>query len=414
MHLATYTKADAGKMISHYERSIGERDHIDGSGEVYNLAPEFAGGPKERFKALCKGLDIGAKTKPLADFVVTMPKGYEGDRDEFFRAVYEELAERVGAENIVCAYVHADEPDAQPHMHFAFVPVVEVPVMTNSKEPLKWTEGDEKKNPAHKAGTQKTDSKGTPRWKRVQAKDESGNPMTRKTAKASAMFTREALRELHPKMEAALCKRLGVERVGITLEADDPKKPLSALTHDQYERVTAAVAEKQGELDGLRDDVKAKRSELSTTQQKLESGRDELEKKSGELDALKSEVAQERERLERVRRAADELESVAERVTVAEHAPVGKQGEGFGGVVRACADALGAVLSGLPEKLRAVCESALGKIAGWFATDAPKSGPAISFASGGDATAPAVGALPVIEVTDGPQMQKQKVPGRHL
>lgn len=393
MHLATYTKADAGKMISHYERSIGERDHIDGSGEVYNLAPEFDGGPKERFKALCKGLDIGAKTKPLADFVVTMPKGYEGDRDEFFRAVYEELAERVGAENVVCAYIHADEPGAQPHMHFAFVPVVEVPVMTNSKEPLKWTKRDEKKNPAHKAGMQKTDSKGTKRWKRIQAKDEDGNPLTRRTAKASAMFTREALRELHPEMEEALCKRLGTERVGITLDEDDPKKPLSKLTHDQYERVTSAVAEKQGELDALKDDVEKKQGEL------------------GEVgDSLKSEA----ERLERLRRAADGLGTVAERVADAERAPVGEKGEGFGAVVRAAADVLGEFVSELPEQMRLLCEAALREIAGWFERDAPRSVPKISFGRGEGAAVPIGSALPIIDVAEDPQMQKQKTPRRHL
>lgn len=394
MHLATYTKADAGKMISHYERSIGERDHIDGSGEVYNLAPEFDGGPKGRFKALCEGLDIGAKTKPLADFVVTMPKGYEGDMREFFKAVYEELAERVRAENIVCAYVHADEPGAQPHMHFAFVPVVETPVMTNDKtQPLKWTKADEKKNPAHKAGTQKTDSKGTPRWKRVQARDEDGNPLTRKTAKASAMFTRETLRKLHPEMEKALCKRLGVERVGITLDADDPKKPLSKLTHDQYERVTSAVAEKQGELDGLECDVKAKRGEL------VEVG-----------DSLKSET----ERLERLRRAADGLGTVAERVADAERAPVGGKGERFGAVVRAAADVLGEFVSELPEQMRLLCEAALREITGWFERDAPRSIPKISFGRGEEAAVPAGGALPVIDVAEDPQIQRQRTPGRHL
>ena len=407
MHLATYTKADAGKMISHYERSIGERDHIDGSGEVYNLAPEFDGGPKERFKALCKGLDIGAKTKPLADFVVTMPKGYEGDRDEFFRAVYEELAERVGAENVVCAYVHADEPDAQPHMHFAFVPVVEVPVMTNSDVPLKWTKRDEKKNPAHKAGMQKTDSKGTKRWKRIQAKDEDGNPLTRRTAKASAMFTREALRELHPEMEEALCKRLGTERVGITLDEDDPKKPLSKLTHDQYERVTSAVAEKQSELEVLKDDVTSKRNELSSTQQKLEDERDKLR-------VVRDDLKSETERLERLRRAADGLETVAERVADAERNQVGDKGSGYGGVVRACADILGAFVSGLPEQMREFCAAALEKVTSWFAGDAPRSGPEISFGDGGGYSVGVGDALPVMDTGDSHQTQRQKVPIRHL
>ena len=44
MHLATYSNRDAGRMLAHYERSIGERDHIDMDLPVYNLAPEHDGG----------------------------------------------------------------------------------------------------------------------------------------------------------------------------------------------------------------------------------------------------------------------------------------------------------------------------------------------------------------------------------
>ena len=110
MHLATYSKGDAGRMLAHYDRSIGERDHIDRDGIVYNLAPEFEGGSLGRYRELTEGLEIGAKTKPLADLVVTMPKGFEGGVGEFFRAVYGFLRDRVGEERIVCAYVHLDEP----------------------------------------------------------------------------------------------------------------------------------------------------------------------------------------------------------------------------------------------------------------------------------------------------------------
>ena len=156
MHLATYSNRDAGRMLAHYERSIGERDHIDRDLPVYNLAPEHDGGSLGRYRELCEGLEIGAKTKPLADLVVTMPKGFEGGVGEFFRAAYGFLRDRVGDGRIVSAYVHLDEPGAQPHMHFAFVPIVESAVMTNDKaHPLRWTARDEEKNPDHRAGTVK-------------------------------------------------------------------------------------------------------------------------------------------------------------------------------------------------------------------------------------------------------------------
>ena len=285
MHLATYTTASAGKMLAHYERSIGERDHIDRDGEVYNLAPIYEGGCHKRFADLCAGLEVGAKTRPLADMVVTMPEGFEGDREGFFQAAYGELAARVGEERIVCAYVHLDEPGAQPHMHFAFVPVVEQPVMTNDKaHPLTWTRKDEKKNPAHKAGDVKRDGKGTVRYKRVPLLGEDGKPVMRRTATASKMFTKEEMRELHPRMEQALCEKLGVERVGITLDPKDAaKKKLSSLKHDEYERVTA-------EIERAKDEA----AELERRLERLRRSGDAAERRVGETERA---IAAERDRV---------------------------------------------------------------------------------------------------------------------
>lgn len=246
MHLATYSKGDAGRMLAHYDRSIGERDHIDRDGIVYNLAPEFEGGVQARFRTLCAGLEIGAKTKPLADWVITKPEGYHGDTREFFRAVYGFMAEKVGEDRIVCAYVHLDEPGAEPHMHFAFVPVVETAVMTNDKsQPLRWTKKDEEKNAAHKAGEEKRDSKGTVRYKRVPLLGEDGKPVVRRTATASKLFTKADMAEIHPAIEKHLCAVLGVERVGMQLDEKDreqkAKKTLSKLDHEEYVAVTREI-----------------------------------------------------------------------------------------------------------------------------------------------------------------------------
>lgn len=277
MHLATYKPSDAGAMIAHYERSIGERKHIDPRGVVYNIAPDFEGGAQARYKELVDGLEVGAQTRTLADIVVTQPKGYDGDTRGLFEAVYAELAERVGEGRVVCAYVHMDEPGAQPHMHFCFVPVVEVPVMTNDKSrPLRWTKRDEQKNPKHKAGTVKRDSKGTPRYERVPRLDAKGNPIMRKTAKASEIFSKEDMRELHPDMEKALCKRLGVERVGIELEKDDAARKLSSLDHGEYEQVTAEIA-------------RAK-AEAAEVEQRLERLRREEARLGAEVVALEAEA----------------------------------------------------------------------------------------------------------------------------
>lgn len=267
MHLATYSNSDAGRMLAHYDRSIGERDHIDRDGVVYNLGPETDKGVHERYRELTKGIEIGPKTKPLADWVITKPEGFTGDTGEFFKAVYDFMAETVGEERIVCAYVHLDEPGAQPHMHFAFVPVVETAVMTNDKsKPLRWTKKDEEKNAAHKAGEVKRDSKGTVRYKRVPLLGEDGRQVVRRTATASKLFTKKDMAEIHPAIEKHLCKALGVERVGMLLDEKDreqkAKKTLSKLDHEEYVAVTREIERAGREVAGLSERSECLRQEV--------------------------------------------------------------------------------------------------------------------------------------------------------
>lgn len=267
MHLATYSNSDAGRMLAHYDRSIGERDHIDRDGVVYNLGPETDKGVHERYRELTKGIEIGPKTKPLADWVITKPEGFTGDTGEFFKAVYDFMAETVGEERIVCAYVHLDEPGAQPHMHFAFVPVVETAVMTNDKsKPLRWTKKDEEKNAAHKAGEVKRDSKGTVRYKRVPLLGEDGRQVVRRTATASKLFTKKDMAEIHPAMEKHLCKALGVERVGMLLDEKDreqkAKKTLSKLDHEEYVAVTREIERAGREVAELSERSECLRQEV--------------------------------------------------------------------------------------------------------------------------------------------------------
>lgn len=349
MHLATYSKGDAGKMLAHYDRSIGERDHIDRDGVVYNLAPEFEGGVQARFRTLCAGIEIGAKTKPLADWVITKPEGYHGDTRDFFKSVYDFMAEMVGEERIVCAYVHMDEPGAEPHMHFAFVPVVETAVMTNDKsQPLRWTKKDEEKNPAHKAGEVKKDSKGTDRYKRVPLLGEDGKPVMRRTATASKLFTKVDMAEIHPAIEKHLCKALGVERVGMLLDEKDreqkAKKTLSKLDHEEYvavtneiERAGREVAELSERSECLRQEVEeleplavsfvesagavishlgdgSKERGLETEESSLESGIGELERQVQEARSRAGELERGNGRLaERLRDVRGRHSSLRER-----------------------------------------------------------------------------------------------------
>lgn len=320
MHLESYTPSAAGAMLAHYERRIGERDHIDRDGLILDLAEGLRQGEtaQARFQRICDGLELNSKSRPLADMLISVPKVYEGGIDEFFDAAVAELCERVGVENVIGAYVHLDEPGAQPHMHFAFVPVVDEPVQTNDKaSPLLWTAADEKKNKAHKAGTQKVDSKGTLRWKRVPLLDEDGNPVTRHTAKASGMFSKKDMEELHPWMEQAMCERLGVERVGLLLDKDDDAKKLSDLDHREYVRATAEIKRTTERLEGVRrawDETRG--NPLTDIREALQERA--LDREIGRLEgAIKAEehrisrLEQAVERVgERIRRLVERLESV--------------------------------------------------------------------------------------------------------
>lgn len=371
MHLATYGKGDAGAMLAHYERSIGERDHIDRDGVVYNLAPEFEGGCHGRFRSLLEGLDIDAKSRPLADFVVTAPKGFSGDTEAFFKACYEFLRGKVGEGRVVAAYVHLDEPGAEPHMHFAFVPSVETPVMTNDKSrPLRWTAKDERKNPEHKAGEIKKDSKGTVRYERVPLVGDDGKPVVRRTATASKLFTKKDMAELHPEIERHLCAALGMRRVGMTLDESDreqrSRKKLSALDHEDYVAVTAEIERSKAERDALAVEVaESKRESMELTAA--------IAEKEGDLYEVQSAVEDETLRLESLRQEGDraagrveELESVVAAVRGFDHAGRSERRSVLREIARAC--------DGLRARVEAVC-GRLRALAGHVRAhvDAPKA-----------------------------------------
>jgi hypothetical protein len=382
MHLATYSKGDAGRMLAHYDRSIGERDHIDRDGIVYNLAPEFEGGVQARFRTLCAGLEIGAKTKPLADWVITKPEGYHGDTREFFRAVYGFMAEKVGEDRIVCAYVHLDEPGAEPHMHFAFVPVVETAVMTNDKsQPLRWTKKDEEKNAAHKAGEEKRDSKGTVRYKRVPLLGEDGKPVVRRTATASKLFTKADMAEIHPAIEKHLCAVLGVERVGMQLVEKDreqkAKKTLSKLDHEEYvavtreiERAGREVAELSERSECLRQEVEELEplavtfGESVRTLYKARGDGSRERELEAEESGLRSGIVELERQVQEARSRAGQLERDIERLGMGVR-DAGERCERARGRVARLIERLGCIPTGLSE-----FATAIGRKLGFHVRDA--------------------------------------------
>ena len=126
-HLAKYNKNAVGHMINHYERTEAsrKRENVDESKTYvnYNLCTGDSDG-KTRLKNILdavyclKRKDVNV----VCDWVVTMPKTLQAKyQEKFFEETYNFLTGRYGKTNVVGAYVHNDE--AQPHIHFCFVPI---------------------------------------------------------------------------------------------------------------------------------------------------------------------------------------------------------------------------------------------------------------------------------------------------
>lgn len=326
MHLKTFDKGSVGKMLSHYSRNIGERAHIDKDLPCYNIAPHFDRGIHGRYRDLVKDIELGPRSKPLADFVLTLPREFPMERQrEFFEAAYEFLEKEVGRENVICGTVHLDEPKARPHMHFAFVPRVDTPEMTNDKSrPLLWTKADERKNPEHIAGTQKLDSRGTPRWERVPRLDDNGNPIMRHTAVASKMFSRSRLKEIHPALEAHLCQALGMEKVGILLDDDDDRKKWSALDHDDFVKVTSAKAKAEQQTEQAKAEATAAQARLEgvqgrelEAQEKHQELKTRVEQGKGETARARARTGELEQEVEKAQGNVERLEAALRRVVAA-------------------------------------------------------------------------------------------------
>lgn len=131
-HKQKYTRGAVGHMFGHYDRSK-EVPELKSPGNTvlnYNLASNDQ--PKSQLDFLHQRLsEVKVHNRKdvnvMVDWVVTLPqslndKGLENE-DKFFKEAYKFLNDRYGKENVISAYVHMDE--TTPHMHYAFVPVVE-------------------------------------------------------------------------------------------------------------------------------------------------------------------------------------------------------------------------------------------------------------------------------------------------
>lgn len=287
-NLAGYDIASYGNMLNHYTRHAGDPDqakytyrnggidkrrtHLNYA--IYEKSADLAAEVRRAIDLSDVKPRTGAKaTNVLSDLIVTLPRNerLEGREREFFEAVYRFIVENYVHERYVLgAWVHMDE--TQPHMHFAFVPLVSSVAMTNDKsQPL-----------LDKDGKPKLDGKGTPRYKRVPKLDESGKPAMHYAFGQSKMFDRGKLQKLHPNMEKALEQHFGF-KVGIELE-DKGEKVLSSLNQPDY------IAAKET-LERQNREITATEQHLVEIRDKLGALQEEEERLNGRLERLRQQEA---------------------------------------------------------------------------------------------------------------------------
>lgn len=137
-HVQKFTAGSAGRIIGHCEREKSDygdflkyrtKSDIDTTKTHMNMSMTFRDGLTSHQRLhkrlnevhVLKRKDVNV----MCDWVITLPKELPHDLDTikpFFNESAKFLMDRYGKENVVSCNIHMDE--AQPHMHFCFVPVV--------------------------------------------------------------------------------------------------------------------------------------------------------------------------------------------------------------------------------------------------------------------------------------------------
>lgn len=247
-HVAKYQAGALGNMCGHYDRWNGDLSKAQGRKNIdptlshlnYNLAPprssqiEFI---NQRISELELKKAPRKDAVRICDCVITAPKNLEKNQHrKFFRAAYRALSERYGAENVISSWVHLDEPNAQPHMHFAWVPVT-------------------------KDG-------------RLSAK---------------TVVNRNDLRTLHRDLQTQISKKFGYTVDVLLPDNEKAVKELSRLNHQDYEKVTAELAQTRSEL-----------AETYEVMEKLENLYENVEKLVSVNTELKETIKSLHEQLEKL------------------------------------------------------------------------------------------------------------------
>ena len=316
-NLAGFGSAAVGNMINHYTRHHGDPEQTKYTYRNQNIDPtrthlnytigDARQDPMAFVREMIARSDVpprnGARaTNVISDWIITIPKNelLAGREREFFQTAYEYLKDKVGEDRIIGAYIHMDE--GMPHMHFAFVPLVATPVMTNDKtRPLR-----------DKDGNIKHDSKGTIRYERVPKLDEDGNKIMRTSLAQSKMFPRSAMREFHPELEKAMEKHFGFE-VGIQLKEDQviekalsnvPQQAMDA-TREGLEKELVAPA--QAKADRI---VEVAKQDAKGWQDAAEQAKEECREEIAKAEVEHAKAAQAQTAAQQAAQAAVQAQAV--------------------------------------------------------------------------------------------------------
>lgn len=138
--LKKFKKEALGHVCAHIERSVAPGHYGNPSidqarldEDLINLAPEREGGQiayiKQQVNEIMGVRTLRKDAVRMCCWVITVPKDLPKEKEPmFFQSAYNFLVDRYGAKSgmgeacVVSSYIHRSE--STPHMHFAFLPVI--------------------------------------------------------------------------------------------------------------------------------------------------------------------------------------------------------------------------------------------------------------------------------------------------
>ena len=259
-HFEKYTMMAARQPIRHDSRlnTAGKENIEKGlTSSNYNLADvpdpwQFLRDKIAMSKA--SGGRFNSRSVACISCVITLPKGFDGDQRLFFETAKNYLDKVFGSDNCISAWVHYDEPDSMPHLHYKATPILV----------------------EHK-------------------QDRNGHPITAHQFNAKKMVSRSFLRRFHKDLEREMVATFG-HPVGIlngatthgNLTVPQLKKQreellrLSQEYNDLIAEYDALVDEYNDTLDSI-EALKERRKELTNRVAELQQKLDKVKEENARL-----------------------------------------------------------------------------------------------------------------------------------